>query len=91
MIITKSVSRFSRNVLDVLETVNMLNELEHKPFCFFEKEGIKSNDPHSSILLSLMAVAAEEELNSLSNSITWGIQNYAKRGIITRVTDVFVN
>ena len=89
MIITKSVSRFSRNVLDVLETVNMLNELEHKPFCFFEKEGIKTNDPHSSILLSLMAVAAEEELNSLSNSITWGIQNYAKRGIITRVTDIY--
>ena len=89
MIITKSVSRFSRNVLDVLKTVKMLSELEPSVSIFFEKEKIKSDDPHASMILSLMATAAQEEVLSLSNSITWGIQNLAKRGEISRITDMY--
>lgn len=89
MIITKSISRFSRNVVDVLETIKTLNELDPPVICYFQKEGIKTNDPQSTLLLSLMAALAEDEIISLSNNITWGIKSFAKRGIITRTTDIY--
>jgi DNA invertase Pin-like site-specific DNA recombinase len=89
MIITKSISRFSRNVVDVLGTLKTLHELEPPCVCYFEKENLKSNDPNSSLILSLMATVAEEEIVSLSNSITWGVQSLAQRGTISRRTDMY--
>jgi DNA invertase Pin-like site-specific DNA recombinase len=89
MIITKSISRFSRNVVDVLETIKILHDLDPPVSCYFQKEGLKSNDPQASILLSLMATAAQDEIISLSNNITWGIQSLAQRGIIIRITDIY--
>lgn len=89
MIITKSISRFSRNIVEVLETMKTLNELEPPVFCYFEKERIFSNDPKSITMFNLIATAAEEESISISNSITWGVQNLAKRGIISRITDIY--
>ncbi|MBN2259249.1 MAG: hypothetical protein JW702_01765 [Clostridiales bacterium] len=41
------------------------------------------------MLLSLMAVSAQDQVLSLSNNISWGLQNLAKRGIITRRTDMY--
>jgi DNA invertase Pin-like site-specific DNA recombinase len=89
LIITKSISRFSRNIVDALSTIKMLNELRPPCVCFFEKEQIWSNDPNSSLIISLMASTAEEEVVSLSNSISWGLQNLAKRGLISRNTDIY--
>jgi|GEM_PF-36968 len=89
MIITKSVSRFSRNVLDVLETVKLLNELEPPVPVYFEKEKIYSDDKSAGMLLSLMAVSAQDQVLALANNISWGLQNLAKRGIITRRTDMY--
>jgi len=89
MIITKSVSRFSRNVLDVLETVKLLNELKPPVPVYFEKEKIYSDDKSAGMLLSLMAVSAQDQVLALANNISWGLQNLAKRGIITRRTDMY--
>lgn len=89
MILTKSVSRFGRNVVDVLDTLKDLNELEKPCICYFEKEGLKSNDPNSRLILSLMATVAEEEVLSLSNSISWGMQRLAQRGTVNRATDIY--
>jgi DNA invertase Pin-like site-specific DNA recombinase len=89
MIITKSISRFSRNVVDVLETIKTLNELEPPVICYFQKEKILTNEVQNSLLISLLSVLAQEEIVSLSNSITWGIQSYAKRGQITYCTDIY--
>ena len=63
--------------------------LDLSPSTHGEKEGIKTNDPQSTLLLSLMAALAEDEIISLSNNITWGIKSFAKRGIITRTTDIY--
>lgn len=66
-----------------------LKILDLSPSTHGEKEGLKSNDPQASILLSLMATAAQDEIISLSNNITWGIQSLAQRGIIIRITDIY--
>lgn len=89
MILTKSVSRFGRNVVDVLDTLKELNDLEKPCICYFEKEGLKSNDPNSRLILSLMATVAEEEVVSLSNSISWGMKRLAQRGTVNSANIIY--
>ena len=77
-ILCKSVSRFSRNVAeckryaDLLRTRNVTVE--------FEKEHLRTDDPTSSFIFSLMAAIAENESRSISENIRWGYQERFKRG-----------
>ena len=77
-ILCKSVSRFSRNVAeckkyaDLLRTRNVAVE--------FEKENLRTDDPTSSFIFSLMAAIAENESRSISENIRWGYQERFKRG-----------
>jgi DNA invertase Pin-like site-specific DNA recombinase len=77
-ILCKSVSRFSRNVAeckkyaDLLRTRNVTVE--------FEKENLRTDDPTSSFIFSLMAAIAENESRSISENIRWGYQERFKRG-----------
>lgn len=77
-ILCKSVSRFSRNVAeckkyaDLLRTRNVTVE--------FERENLRTDDPTSSFIFSLMAAIAENESRSISENIRWGYQERFKRG-----------
>lgn len=69
LIITKSVSRFARNVVDFLGMVRMLSE-RHPPIgVFFEAENIFSLNETSNMALSFQATMAEEE--SRNKSRVW--------------------
>ena len=76
-ILCKSVSRFSRNVAeckkyaDLLRTRNVTVE--------FERENLRTDDPTSSFIFSLMAAIAENESRSISENIRWGYQERFKR------------
>lgn len=77
-IITKSVSRFARNTIDCIQTVR---ELREKGIgVYFEREGLDSLDSKSNLVLSIMAIVAEEESRSISNNIKWGIQKRFAKG-----------
>lgn len=89
LIITKSISRFSRNVVDVLETIKTLRELPSPVHCYFEKENIHTADDKSSIFITLMSSLAQNEITTLASSITWGIQKLAQSGTIHRTTDFY--
>ncbi|MGF7186608.1 DNA invertase Pin-like site-specific DNA recombinase [Desulfitispora alkaliphila] len=82
LILTKSISRFSRNALDVLETVRMLKSLPKPVFVFFEKENISTKDENSEIMISIFGSIAQEESLNISSSIAWGKRKYAERGIV---------
>ena len=77
-ILCKSVSRFSRNVAeckkytDMLRTKNVAVE--------FEKENLRTDDPASSFLFSLMSAIAENESRSISENVKWGQRERVKRG-----------
>src|SRR5690554_4458839 len=89
LIITKSISRFSRNVVDVLQTIKTLRELPNPVHCFFEKkENINSADKDALLMISLMASVAEGDVVNLSKNIRWGITRLAQRGFIHRTTDI---
>lgn len=69
MIITKSVSRFSRNVTDCNGIVRDLAELKSPVGVFFESECIFSLNDDSAMALSFQATMAEEESHTRSRSM----------------------
>ena len=69
MIITKSVSRFARNVSDFVGTVRMLAELRPHVGVFFESEAIFSLNDDSQMALTFQATMAEEESHTRSRSM----------------------
>ncbi len=70
LIITKSVSRFARNTIDLLSSIRLLKE--HGVECFFEKENIHTFDARGEMLLTIMAGIAQEESRSISENCKWG-------------------
>ena len=72
LILTKSISRFSRNTADCLSLVRRLSEL-HIPI-YFEKENINTESMESELFLSILSSIAEEESLSISRNNKWGIR-----------------
>ena len=69
-IITKSVSRFARNTVDSLSTIRKLKEKGVE--VFFEKENISTFGNGGEMLLSVMAIMAQEESRNISENVKWG-------------------
>ncbi len=78
MIITKSISRFSRNTLDCLKYTRKLKALNIA--VFFEKENINIMDSKGEVLLTIMASLAQQESESLSANVRMGIQYRNQQG-----------
>lgn len=79
IILTKSISRFARNTVDLLETVRHLKELGIE--VRFEKERINSLSGDGEVMLTLLASFAQEEVISLSNNVKWGTRKRMEQGI----------
>lgn len=79
IILTKSISRFARNTVDLLETVRHLKELGIS--VRFEKENIDSLSSDGEVMLTLLASFAQEEIISLSNNVKWGNRKRMEQGI----------
>lgn len=77
-IITKSISRFSRNTTDCLEMVRKLQEL--KIPIYFEKENINTLSMESELFLSILSSMAENESVSISDNSKWSIQKRFENG-----------
>lgn len=80
MIVVKSISRFSRNTVDALQTIRNLRN--HDIRIFFEKESIDSNDIKSEFMLTIMSSLAQEESQSLSENVKWGKRKIAQKGFV---------
>lgn len=80
VIYTKSVSRFSRNTVDLLTAVRELRDLGVE--VFFETENIRSTQPASEIYLTLAATIAENDLITDSKRLKWSIQHRYENGWI---------
>ena len=63
LIITKSITRFARNTVALLETIRELKSLRID--VYFEKENMHSISPDGELLLTLLAMYVEEEALSL--------------------------
>lgn len=77
-VITKSISRFSRNTTDCLDIVRTLLNLNIP--VYFEKENINTGSMESELFLSILSGVAEGESTSISENNKWGIKKRFENG-----------
>ena len=78
LVITKSITRFARNTVILLETIRELKRLGID--CYFEKENMHSISSDGEFLLTLLATFAEEEARSASENQKWRIKKRFENG-----------
>lgn len=79
IILVKSISRFARNTVDLLDTVRHLKSLGIE--VRFEKENINSLSNDGELMLSILASFAQEESCSISENVKWGTRKRFEIGI----------
>ena len=80
MILCKSISRFARNTVDLLNTVRHLKEIGVD--IWFEKENVRTLSGDGEVMLTLLASFAEQESRSISENCKWGIRKRIQNGTI---------
>ena len=78
LVITKSITRFARNTVVLLQTIRELKALGID--CYFEKENMHSVSPDGELFLTLLAMYAEEEARSASENQRWRIRKRFEQG-----------
>lgn len=78
-ILVKSVSRFARNTVDLLETVRYLRKRGIS--VWFEEQQMDSMTEEGELMLTLMASVAQAESESISENARWAIQKRFQSGI----------
>ena len=79
MVITKSISRFARNTVTLLETVRELKLIGVD--VYFEEQNIHSISADGALLRSILASYAQEESLSASENQKWRIKRNFENGM----------
>lgn len=80
LIITKEVSRFSRNILDTIGYTRELKTLGVG--VLFMNDGISTLEPDAELRLSIMGSIAQEESRKTSTRVKWGQTRQMERGVV---------
>ena len=88
IILTKSISRFARNTIDLLENIRRLKDLGIA--VIFEKENINSMSGDGELMLTILASYAQEEVRSISDNIKWRMRKSMKMGKPNAVTSFHI-
>lgn len=80
LIITKEISRFSRNTLDSIKYTRML--LDYGVAVFFVDDNINTALPDSELRLTIMSSLAQDEIRRLSSRVKFGMNRAIERGEI---------
>ena len=78
MVLTKSVSRFARNTVTLLETVRELKGIGVD--VYFEEQNIHSLSTDGELMLTVLASYAQEESRSASENQKWRIKKNFEEG-----------
>lgn len=87
MVITKSISRFARNTVTLLETVRELKTLGVD--VFFEEQNIHSLSADGELMLTILASYAQEESLSASENQKWRIRKGFENGELLNLRRLF--
>ncbi|UZW12550.1 recombinase family protein [Clostridium pasteurianum] len=78
LILTKSISRFARNTMDLLKYVRELKEIGIA--VLFEKENINTLESAGEVFLTIFSSIAQDESRNISENSRWGIVKGFKDG-----------
>lgn len=80
LILTKEVSRFSRNILDTITYTRELKVLGVG--VLFMNDGISTLEPDAELRLSIMGSIAQEESRKTSTRVKWGQTRRMEQGVV---------
>jgi len=78
LLITKEISRFSRNTLDSIRYTQEL--LRHGVGVYFQSDNINTLLPDAELRLTIMAGIAQDEVRKLSERVSFGIRRAREKG-----------
>ena len=81
MILVKSISRFARNTVTLLETVRALKEMGIS--VYFEEQKIDTMSGDGELMLSILASFFQEESRNVSENCKWRVRKKFEQGIPT--------
>lgn len=79
LVIVKSISRFARNTLTMLETIRELKELGID--VFFEEQNLHTLSSEGEMVLTFLASFAQEEARSVSENMKWKVRKNYEQGL----------
>ena len=80
LILTKEVSRFSRNIVDTLSYTRDLKRIGVA--VEFVTDNINTMDGDGELRLSIMATLAQDESRKTSNRVVWGQTRQMEKGVV---------
>lgn len=80
MVLTKSISRFARNTVTLLESVRELKSLGID--IFFEEQNIHTLSGEGELMLTILASYAQEESLSVSENMKWRVRRNFEEGYL---------
>ena len=84
IIVTKSISRFSRNTVDFIETIRKLGRLGVA--VYFEKENINTQSSAGEMMLTILGSVAQTEAEAVSSNLRWSIRRRFETGTFRQCT-----
>jgi len=81
LILTKSISRFGRNIVDILTSLRILSDLNPPVVVNFETDGIDTSDGKNKLLISILSALAELESQQKSEAVKAGIRYRMHEGL----------
>ena len=78
IVITKNISRFGRDTVEVLESLRELRKLNIR--VLFEQENLDSGEIDNELMISIIESIAQAENESRSENIKWGIHKSVASG-----------
>ncbi|NMA64759.1 MAG: recombinase family protein [Clostridiaceae bacterium] len=78
IILTKNISRFGRDTVEILEALNHLKVLGVR--VIFEQEDLDTANTDSDLMISIIEAIAQSENESRSENIKWGIKQRVANG-----------
>jgi site-specific DNA recombinase len=78
IVLTKSISRFGRDTVEILDALNQLRLLGVR--VIFEQEQLDTADTDNDLMISIIESIAQAENESRSDNIKWGIKQRAAQG-----------
>ena len=80
LIVTKSVSRFARNLVDCITLVRKLKRQSPPVGVYFETDNLNTLSEESELMLSFLATFAQEESVKKSESMIWSLKQRFRDG-----------
>lgn len=87
LILTKEISRFSRNTLDSIKYTQEL--LSNGVGVHFLSDNINTFQPDSELRLTIMSSIAQEEIRKLSERVRFGYKRSVEKGIVPGGNNIY--